>query len=157
MTNIVSQPSSVVWQGFWQNAWWISTVKEVEDDGTVVCMSDHTPVYPEGEEWEVEAENLRAGHPQEALGFGMLNSQLAPPAVPKSIWRCASLDTFSNQDIPFSSLKRLIIFHMQFCHLQQRLPSLALAHLHGTLNSSEQHPPDAISVACHRNKGGCTS
>lgn len=62
----------------------------MEDDGTVVCLSDSTPVYPEGEEWEVEPENLRAGHPQEALGFGMLNAQLAPPAFPKSAWRSVS-------------------------------------------------------------------
>ena len=74
-------------QGFWQNAWWISTVQEVEEDGTIVCLSDATPVYPDGEEWEVEAENLRAGHPQESSGLGMLDLELAAPAVPKDIWR----------------------------------------------------------------------
>ena len=52
-----------------------------------MCLSDPTPVYPEGEEWEVEPENLRAGHPQEASGFGMLNIELATPAVPQSGWR----------------------------------------------------------------------
>lgn len=74
-------------QGFWQNAWWTSTVKDIEEDGTVVCLSDATPVYPEGEEWEVERENLRAGHPQEALAFGMLNLANAPAALPQSAWR----------------------------------------------------------------------
>jgi len=74
-------------QGFWQNAWWTSTVKEIEEDGTVVCLSDATPVYPEGEEWEVERENLRAGHPQEALAFGMLDLVNAPAALPKTAWR----------------------------------------------------------------------
>ncbi|KAL0043422.1 hypothetical protein WJX79_004401 [Trebouxia sp. C0005] len=74
-------------EGFWQNAWWTSTVKDIEEDGTVVCLSDATPVYPEGEEWEVERENLRAGHPQEALAFGMLNLANAPAALPQSAWR----------------------------------------------------------------------
>ena len=74
-------------QGFWQNAWWMSTVKEVEDDGTIVCLSDPTPVYPEGEEWEVEAENLRPGHPQGMLGFGMLDLDLAEPTLPSQTWR----------------------------------------------------------------------
>ena len=76
-------------QGFWQNAWWVSTVQEIEDDGAVVCLSDATPVYPEGEEWAVERDNLRAGHPQEASGFGMLDLTHAPAAVPKSAWRSA--------------------------------------------------------------------
>lgn len=74
-------------QGFWQNAWWISTVKEVEEDGTIVCLSDPTPVYPDGEEWEVEAENLRLGHPQGASGFGMLDLDLAAPPLPSQTWR----------------------------------------------------------------------
>lgn len=74
-------------QGFWQNAWWTSTVKDIEADGTVVCLSDATPVYPEGEEWEVERENLRAGHPQEALGFGMLDLANCPAALSKHAWR----------------------------------------------------------------------
>ncbi|DBA73519.1 TPA: hypothetical protein ACH3X1_011542 [Trebouxia sp. C0004] len=74
-------------EGFWQNAWWTSTVQEIEEDGTVVCLSDATPVYPEGEEWEVERENLRAGHPQEALAFGMLDLANAPAALPKTAWR----------------------------------------------------------------------
>ena len=59
----------------------------MEEDGTVVCLSDPTPVYPDGEEWEVEPENLRAGHPQEALGFGMLNTELASAKVPQSLWK----------------------------------------------------------------------
>jgi len=80
-----------VLQGFWQNAWWTSTVKDIEEDGTVVCLSDATPVYPEGEEWEVERENLRAGHPQEALGFGMLNLANAPATLPKTAWRSVIL------------------------------------------------------------------
>ena len=62
-------------------------MKEIEQDGTVVCLSDATPVYPEGEEWEVERENLRAGHPQEALAFGMLDLVNAPAALPKTAWR----------------------------------------------------------------------
>ena len=60
-----------------------------------MCLSDTTPVYPEGEEWEVERVNLRAGHPQEALGFGMLDPVNAAPTLPKSVWRC---------DLPFRVL-----------------------------------------------------
>ena len=82
-------------QGFWQNAWWVSTVQEIEDDGTVVCLSDPTPVYPEGEEWAVEPQNLRAGHPQEASGFGMLDLTNAPAAVSKSAWRSVSYTILS--------------------------------------------------------------
>ena len=80
-----------IMQGFWQNAWWTSTVKDIEADDTVVCLSDATPVYPEGEEWEVERENLRAGHPQEASGFGMLNLDSAPVAVHKTAWGSVAL------------------------------------------------------------------
>ena len=61
-------------------------MKDIEADGTVVCLSDATPVYPEGEEWEVERENLRAGHPQEASGFGMLDLDSTPDAVHKTAW-----------------------------------------------------------------------
>ena len=86
-------------QGFWQNAWWTSTVKEIEEDGTVVCLSDATPVYPEGEEWEVERENLRAGHPQEALAFGMLDLANAPAALSQTAWRFDPGPTFLHRNI----------------------------------------------------------
>ena len=81
-------------QGFWQNAWWTSTVKDIEADGTVVCLSDATPVYPEGEEWEVERENLRAGHPQEGSGFGMVDLANTPAAVHKTAWGSVVLSPF---------------------------------------------------------------
>ena len=65
-------------------------MQDIEADGTVVCLSDATPVYPEGEEWEVERENLRAGHPQEASGFGMLDLGGPPDAVHKTLWGSAT-------------------------------------------------------------------
>lgn len=34
-------------------AWWTTTVREVKPDGTVDCLSDPTPTFPEQEEWEV--------------------------------------------------------------------------------------------------------
>ena len=86
-------------QGFWQNAWWTSTVKEIEQGGTVVCLSDATPVYPEGEEWEVERENLRAGHPQEAFAFGMLDLANAPAALPQTAWRFDPQSTILHRNI----------------------------------------------------------
>ena len=51
-----------------------------------MCLSDPTPVYPEGEEWEVERENVRAGHPQEACGFGMVELENAPDVMHKTAW-----------------------------------------------------------------------
>ena len=61
-------------------------MQDIEADGMVVCLSDATPVYPEGEEWEVERENLRAGHPQEASGFGMMELRSAPAVMHKIAW-----------------------------------------------------------------------
>ena len=60
-------------------------------------------MYPEGEEWEVEPENLRAGHPQEASGFGMLNIELAPPAVSQSMWRLVNFTSVLALSVKVSS------------------------------------------------------
>ena len=80
-------------------------MQDIEDDGMVVCLSDPTPVYPEGEEWEVETQNLRAGHPEEASGFGMLDLDNALQLVHKTAWGSVA-----------STISRAVLSCAVLCH-----------------------------------------
>ena len=108
-----------------------------------MCLSDATPVYPEGEEWEVERENLRAGHPQEALAFGMLDLANAPAALPQTAWRFDPQSTILHRNIVIKVYRNTLGFPSDS-------PSLCCLHL-GFLGSAALRDC-CCDTACRQHK-----
>ncbi|KAK9819161.1 hypothetical protein WJX81_005074 [Elliptochloris bilobata] len=76
-------------EGFWAQggSWWPGTVQALRTDGAVVLKVDPTPNYPQGEEWELPQDHLRAAHPAEKSGYGLIEPVQDGDWVMASAWR----------------------------------------------------------------------